>query len=164
MMEFWWGYLLLGIVCGIFSSVFGVGSGILLIPALVIIFSFPQKSAQGICLAVMVPMALVGAYRYKVNPDIEMNMVVVLLLAIGAMAGAVIGSQIAAWASGPVLRKLFACVMIIAAIKMLMVPNPKKAGSIPETEPAAAGGVHVEVPLASAAIDEDAINEGKEMD
>jgi uncharacterized membrane protein YfcA len=64
-LEFLWKYIVLGLVSGVFSSTFGVGSGILMIPALVMMFEFTQKSAQGICLAVMAPMALVGAIRYK---------------------------------------------------------------------------------------------------
>ena len=59
----WWRFVLLGVVAGIISGMLGLGSGTLLIPALVFLFAFPQKSAQGTALVVMVPMALVGATR-----------------------------------------------------------------------------------------------------
>ena len=131
MIEYWWAYLLIGLVCGVFSAVFGVGSGILLIPALVLIFSFAQKSAQGTCLAVMVPMALVGALRYKLNPDIRMDWMVVAVLSVGAVVGALIGASLAAWASGLVLRRLFALIMIVVAIKMLMTPNVRTPAPAP---------------------------------
>ena len=119
-MELWWAYVILGISVGVFSSTFGVGSGIVLIPALVLIFSVPQKSAQGICLAVMVPMALVGAMRYRLNPEIVMDLKIIVMLSAFGVVGAYLGSGIAAYVSASVLRKLFAVIMIAAAIKMLM--------------------------------------------
>jgi len=124
-MEGWYLYILVGLACGIFSATFGVGSGIILVPALVLIFALPQKSAQGICLAAMVPMALAGAIRYKMNPDIRVDMWIVGLLAVGGVVGAVIGASIAGRVSGLMLRRMFAIIMIIAAVRMLMTPGPK---------------------------------------
>jgi uncharacterized protein len=145
-MEAWYLFVLAGLICGIFSATFGVGAGIIMIPALVMIFSLPQKSAQGTCLAVMVPMALIGAIRYKINPQIELNIGVIGLLSLGAVAGAWIGAGIAGWLPASLLRRLFAMVMIVAAIKMLTTsPAPKaskpqadgnQTACLPETEDA----------------------------
>ena len=118
----WHWLVLIGVFSGILSGALGVGSGILIIPALVLVMSFPQKIAQGTCLAVMVPMALMGAIRYKMNPEIQINMMVVLLLAVSAVIGAFAGVEIASRLPGNVLRKIFACLIIIAALKMLFVP------------------------------------------
>jgi uncharacterized protein len=133
-MEAWYLFVLAGLICGIFSATFGVGAGIIMIPALVLLFSMPQKSAQGICLAVMVPMALVGALRYKLNPQIELDIGVIGLLCIGAVVGAWIGAGIAGWLPASVLRKLFALIMIVAAIRMLTTSPASK------TPKAEAGG------------------------
>jgi uncharacterized membrane protein YfcA len=54
-------FILLGICAGTLSGLLGLGSGIILIPTLVLLCGFAQKSAQGTTLAVMVPMILVGA-------------------------------------------------------------------------------------------------------
>lgn len=138
-MELWWAYILVGLACGIFSAAFGVGSGIIMVPTLVLVFALPQKSAQGVCLAVMVPMALVGAIRYKLNPDIDVNFTLVILLSIGAMVGAFIGAAIAGKVPAHMLRKAFAIVMIIAAVKMLLsnpikkTPPPDPAEGNPDT-------------------------------
>lgn len=134
-MEGWYLYILVGLACGIFSATFGVGSGIILVPTLVLIFALPQKSAQGVCLAVMVPMALAGAIRYKMNPDIRVDMWIVGLLAVGGVVGAVIGASIAGRVSGLMLRRMFAIIMIIAAVRMLMTPGLKpKATAPPQSE------------------------------
>ena len=54
---------------------------------------FAQKSAQGISLWVMVPMALMGALRYAWNPDIKLDPRAVLLLIPFAVIGANLGSS-----------------------------------------------------------------------
>ncbi len=133
LMEGWYLYILVGLACGVFSATFGVGSGILMIPILVLAFSTQQKSAQGICLAVMVPMALVGAIRYRINPEIDVDMRLVGLLAIGGVVGALIGSWIAGRVPALLLRRMFAIVMIIAAVRMLVVkgPQPKPSDQAP---------------------------------
>lgn len=76
-------------------------------------------------LAVMVPMVLVGALRYWKNPEIEMNATVIGLIILGALAGTLLGTELAARLPGHILRKLFAVILIIVAVKMLM-PTIKK--------------------------------------
>jgi len=124
----WWALMVLGICAGILSGTLGLGSGTLIIPALVLLFNFPQKSAQGTCLAVIVPMALVGAIRYGMNPEIEVDIAKVGLLAAGAVAGAFLGTELARRLSSEVLRKSFAVFMVIVAAKMLLTTaRPKTA-------------------------------------
>jgi len=100
----------------------GVGSGALVIPALAILCSFPQKSAQGTALAIMVPMEIVSFIRYKLNPDVEINLTVVGLLTIAAIFGALIGSEMAMRLPGHLLRKGFAVFLFLVAIKMFFSP------------------------------------------
>ncbi len=113
----WYWLVLLGVFAGTLSGALGVGSGILIIPALVLGVGFSQKVAQGTCLAVMVPMVLMGAVRYKMNPTIDVKMLIVALIAAGGVIGAFAGVEIASRLSGNVLRKIFACFIIIAALK-----------------------------------------------
>jgi len=123
--NLWWTLVLLGFVGGIVSGALGVGSGIVFVPVLVVAFLVPQKAAQGTALAVMVPMALLGAARYWRNPDIEVNLNVVALLAVGSLAGVLIGTEIAYHLPGHWLRKAFAVFMVVVAVRMfLMAPRP----------------------------------------
>ncbi len=124
--------ILLGFCAGILSGLLGVGSGIVLVPVLVLIFYFPQKSAQGTALAVMVPMALVGALRYWMNPDIEINPAFVGLLVVGALVGALLGTELARILPGHVLRRIFAVFVLAAGVRMLIVsknPGPTPASA-----------------------------------
>ena len=118
----WWVLVLLGLAGGIVAGSLGVGGGIIFVPVLVIVFLLPQKAAQGTALAVMVPMALLGAIRYWRNPAIDVNLTLVALLAVGALIGVLIGTEIANQLPGHWLRKAFAVLMIAAAARMFFMP------------------------------------------
>jgi len=123
----WWILILVGVGAGVVSGALGVGSGIIFVPVLVAVFAIPQKSAQGTSLAVIVPMALLGAVRYWHHPDIEISPAVVGLLAAGALAGVLVGTELAARVPAVWLRRAFAVFMLIVAARMLLV-TPKKPG------------------------------------
>jgi uncharacterized membrane protein YfcA len=121
----WWVFIVLGLGAGVISGMLGVGSGVLLIPVLVLLSHFEQKAAQGTALAVMVPMALVGAIRYWRNPAVELNGVVIGLLVLGAVAGALVGTELAARLPAGVLRKVFAVFLMLVAVRMFTLgPRP----------------------------------------
>ena len=130
-MEQWYLYIIAGLAAGILSSMFGVGSGILMIPILTIAFAFGQKSAQGMALALMVPMALVGALRYYFNPEVEINLKLLGLLTVGGVVGAVVGSQIIFGISDVVLKRMFAVFIIITGIHMFMKSYSKPSAKEP---------------------------------
>ena len=112
-------YLLLGLGAGIGSGLFGVGSGIVVIPALTLLASIPQKEAQGTALAIMVPMALMGAIRYHLNPEIHLDFKLILILMIAVVIGANVGATMAGRLSNRALQMGFACFLLIVAVKML---------------------------------------------
>ncbi len=114
----WWSFILLGVCAGVISGTLGVGSGTVIIPALVLIWGFGQKSAQGMALAAMVPMALVGAIRYWRNPQVEFHGVVLVLIILGAMAGTMAGTELVARLPAGLLRKSFAVFLAMVAVRM----------------------------------------------
>jgi len=121
----WWTFVLVGLGAGVVSGVLGVGSGIVFVPVLVAIFMVPQKSAQGTALAVMVPMALLGAIRYWHNPSIQINMVMVAFLVLGALGGVMVGTELTARLPAHWLRKAFAVFMVIVAVRMFIIPSKR---------------------------------------
>ena len=143
--NLWWVLVLLGFVGGIVSGALGVGSGVVFVPMLAMVFLLSQKAAQGTALAVMVPMALLGALRYWRNPDIEVNLNMVALLAVGSVAGVLLGTEIAYHVSGHWLRKAFAVLMVVVAVRMFtMGPRSPDAAagisSLPQTSVTTAKG------------------------
>ncbi|MDH3346062.1 MAG: sulfite exporter TauE/SafE family protein [Kiritimatiellaceae bacterium] len=133
-MEHWYLFLLAGLLAGIVSSLFGVGAGIVMVPLLTLGFAFGQKSAQGTALMVMIPMVIVGALRYKLNPDIEINMTVSGFMAIGGVVGAIIGSQLVFNISPIVLKRMFGVFIILAGINILLKTRKSSVAAPPSVE------------------------------
>ncbi len=129
-MEHWYLFILAGLCAGMVSSLFGVGAGIVMVPLLVMGFGLAQKSAQGTALVVMIPMALVGAIRYKLNPEIEVSLPVSALMGLGGVVGALIGSQLVFSIPSLVLKRMFAVFIIIAGLNMFIKTLKKSAKPI----------------------------------
>ena len=111
--------IVLGVAAGVLSAMLGIGGGTLMVPALVLIVGVSQKTAQGTALAVMIPVALVGAIRYTANPQVDMRIARVAILATGAIAGAFIGAAIARRVPGLVLRRVFAVFLLVVSVRMM---------------------------------------------
>ncbi len=110
-------YSLLGVVVGLFSALFGVGGGIIMVPALVVLAGFTQHMAQGVSLAVMVPTALVGGYRYWQEGNV--NVWIALAVCVGSIPAAVLGAEIAHKLPQTTLRAMFALFMVAVAARIM---------------------------------------------
>jgi uncharacterized membrane protein YfcA len=110
-------FAVLGVVVGLFSSLFGVGGGIIMVPFLVIMAGFTQHLAQGISLAAMVPTALVGAVRYMKAGNV--NLWVALALCVGSIPAALFGAELAQRLPQTTLRALFALFMVGVAARVM---------------------------------------------
>ena len=127
--------IVVGLLCGTLAGTFGIGGGTIMVPALVLL-CMPQKDAQGTALAVMIPVAIVGVWCYKTSPDINLDLGVAAILAIGSIIGVILGSKIALALNVVLLKRLFAIVMILVALAMLFArpdqakpPGPDPAES-----------------------------------
>ena len=139
----WWALVILGLAAGVVSGTLGVGSGIIIVPALALIFVLPQKSAQGTALAVMIPMALVGALRYWQNPEIRIDLPTVGLLVAGAVVGALAGAAIAGRVPALWLKRFFSVFVLVVGVKMLLTtfrePRPAPEQAVAPRQTAARG-------------------------
>lgn len=118
----WLLLVLVGLAVGILSSGLGVGGGIIVIPALVLLLACPQKSAQGMSLAFMIPMALFGVYQYSRMPSVHLQWLPIVLLIIGSLAGVLVGVRIMSRIPDLWLQRAFAILLIIVATRMLLWP------------------------------------------
>jgi uncharacterized membrane protein YfcA len=115
----WYWLVLIGVFAGMLGGSLGVGGGIILVPALVLLLEADQKVAQGTSLAVIVPMALMAATRYHFNKDISLNWMVIAILVPCVVVGANIGSTIAANVPSSVLRKAFGALLLVVGARMI---------------------------------------------
>ena len=71
--------ILLGLTAGVFGGMFGIGGGVILIPAMVYFFGLTQHQAQGTTLAIMVPpIGLLAAWRYYQSGNVKLGMAVLI--------------------------------------------------------------------------------------
>jgi uncharacterized protein len=108
---------LLGLATGVLSSIMGIGGGLLMVPALVLLFGFGQHAAEGTSLAVVIPTALVGAMRHSRSGYTAWRMG--LMLGLAGIVGGVVGAQLALALEGLILQRLFAVFLILMSVRML---------------------------------------------
>ena len=111
------GLAALGVAAGFLAGLLGVGGGVLLVPAMVLLFGFDQHIAQGTSLLVIIPAAVMGSYTHHRNGRLVLRDAA--LLAAGGVIGAVLGGVFALSIEDALLRKLFAAFLLVSAIRIL---------------------------------------------
>jgi uncharacterized membrane protein YfcA len=111
------GYVASGLVMGVLSALFGIGGGIILIPLVVTFFGFSQQLAAGTSLAVMAPIAIVGAWLQSRAGATDWS--VGLRFGLASIPGGVLGAAVAVSVSGALLRTAFAIVLMLVGLRML---------------------------------------------
>lgn len=117
--------VVVGMIAGFTSGLFGVGGGIVIVPALVLVVGFGQKMATGTSLTAIAPIAISGTVGYSI--DGEVDFAVAGCVAVGAVVGALIGTRWLRQISAPLLQVIFAIVMILTALKMFF-DDPDASG------------------------------------
>lgn len=101
----------IGLVTGLVSGLFGIGGGLLLIPALIYLVGYTQHEATGTSLAVLLlPVGLGAVLEYYRHGfvDLKVALIIASAVLVGGWFGAVLANQI----SGPYLRLAFACFVV----------------------------------------------------
>ena len=112
-------YLLLGLVTGILSGLFGIGGAIVIIPSLVLFFGLSQHMAQGTTLALMVPpIGLLAAWTYYKQGFVDFK--IAALICLGFFIGGLIGAKFVTHIPDNLLRKAFGVLLLLASIKMIL--------------------------------------------
>ena len=109
--------LLIGLVAGFFSALFGVGGGIVIVPLLVLLAGLPIRSATATSLAAIGATALVGTVTYAFHGDVQPAYAA--LVGLPAAAGAVAGTTLQQRLHGRTISYLFA--LLLAAIAITLV-------------------------------------------
>jgi len=110
-------FVAIGLAAGVLAGLFGIGGGILIIPALVGLARMPIKEATGTSLgALLLPVGLLGALTYyragNLNPRAS------LLIALGLFFGAWFGARLTQAMAPQLLQRLFAVFLAVMAVRM----------------------------------------------
>lgn len=112
----WIIYIIIGLVAGILSGLFGIGGGVVIIPGLTLLAGFSQLKAQGTSLVAMIPpvgiFALMEYYK-KGNTDLRAGLIICALMLVGAK----FGGQFANVLPVDIMKKAFGVFIILIGIK-----------------------------------------------
>ncbi len=112
-------YVLIGATAGVLSGLLGVGGGIIIVPALVLIIGLTQQEAQGTSLILLTaPLGLLAAWTYYQSGYADLKLAA--LLGVGFFFGAFVGARIATNLPSIVLQRVFAIALLLIAIWLLV--------------------------------------------
>lgn len=123
------GYVALGLAAGVLSALMGVGGGVIMVPAMVILFGFTQHVAEGTSLLIIIPTAAVGAARHSRHGYTDWKLG--LVLGGGGIAGAWLGASVALGLHSELLQRLFAVFLLLTAFKLRRASRPESADTVP---------------------------------
>jgi len=133
------GILILGILAGVMSGLFGIGGGIIMVPSLIAIFGMDMLNANATSLAAMLlPVGILGVVNYYKAGYI--NLKDSLWLSVGLFAGSFLGGELAVSVDVKVLSKLYAAFLLYVALGYLNIPALLSRGKKkPENEKIVSG-------------------------
>ncbi|MDP9495799.1 MAG: sulfite exporter TauE/SafE family protein [Actinomycetota bacterium] len=118
----------IGLVSGLFAGVAGVGGGVVIVPATVLLLGFGQHEAQGTSLVAIILTAIAGTIVNRKNRRVRLEDG--LVIGLGGVAGSVVGAQVALGIEGRTLSLVFGMLILVLAGRTLYqaIRNPRPAG------------------------------------
>jgi uncharacterized membrane protein YfcA len=107
-----------GLAAGVLSGLFGVGGGIVMVPAMVLMLGIAQRRAQAASLAAIIPIATVGALVFGGADNLDLAAAGVLI--VGALIGVRLAGRILPRLSDARLRQIFGALLAAVAIAMFL--------------------------------------------
>jgi uncharacterized membrane protein YfcA len=121
------GAVIVGLLAGFLSGIFGVGGGILIVPGLVLALGMEQRRAHGTSLATAIPISISGLIGYALAGKVDWPVSVPII--VGGAIGAVIGTRFLRRLSSMVLRIAFVVVLVAAAARLaIQIPHAHERG------------------------------------
>jgi uncharacterized protein len=109
--------LIIGLAAGVLAGLFGIGGGILIVPALIFFSRMSQTAAQGTSLgALLLPVGALGAWEYYKKGDLQIA--AAALLALGIFLGAPAGARLALAIPVRMLQRGFAVFLVVVAARL----------------------------------------------
>lgn len=123
--------LLLGLGVGVLVGLFGIGGGVVVVPALVYLFRMDQHVAQGTSLFVLLlPVGLGALFAYWKCGDVDLRSGI--LCAPGILTGGYLGSLIAIPMGSNNLKIAFGCFLMLSAILLWRKTRTETDSPLPE--------------------------------
>jgi uncharacterized membrane protein YfcA len=110
--------ILIGISGGVLSGMFGVGGGILIVPAFVFFLGMSQHEAQGTSLGLMLlPIGILAAYNYHQSGNMDIKAAVIV--AFTFVIGGYFGSKLSLSLDQLMIKRIFGVLMLFVSVKLI---------------------------------------------
>jgi len=106
--------MLLGLLTGVLSGMFGVGGGFIIVPALVLFSGMEIHRAVGTSLLAIFLISISGVASYLLAGR-EMPLDTTLEFFVGGLVGILLGGLVAKRLNGPTLQRVFAIAVVLVA-------------------------------------------------
>jgi uncharacterized protein len=111
-------YILIGLAAGVFGGFFGLGGGVVIIPALIYFFKYSQHQAQGTAIATLLPpIGLLAAMKYYKSGYVHIKPAI--FISLGFFVGGYVGALIANKLPEDKLKLCFALLLLIVSLHLL---------------------------------------------
>lgn len=110
--------VLIGVASGMLSAILGVGGGVVMVPAMVLLLCVPQKTAQGVSLAAIAPIAFTGMLAHRAMGNVDSRAAV--WVGLGGLAGAVTGATAMSGLASSALKLAFGAFLIIMSAMLVL--------------------------------------------
>jgi uncharacterized membrane protein YfcA len=108
----------IGTLAGLFSGLFGVGGGVVIVPLLVLWLGFDERLATGTSLAAIVVIAAVATAVHGAYGNVHLREGV--LVGVPAVAGVLIGTELQQRISTKAISLVFAALLAVVAVDLLL--------------------------------------------
>lgn len=113
-----------GLVVGVFSALFGVGGGVLMVPFIAVVLERTQHVAEGTSLLAMIPAALAGALAHG---DELVRYRPAALVGGAGIVGSLAGARLALEVPSETLQDVFALFLVVVALRLIWKNRPRSS-------------------------------------
>ncbi len=114
----WARVVVVGVIAGFMSGLFGIGGGTVIVPALAMVAAFPHKLATGTSLTAIAPISIAGGLGYATAGEVDWA--AAALVSVGALGGTFGGTYLLRRVPVATLQILFAGLLVVTAARLLM--------------------------------------------
>lgn len=119
---------LVGLAAGGLGGLFGVGGGLIIVPGLIGLAKMDRRLAHGTSLAATLPIAVASLLTYASHRNVDWA--VAVFLAVGAVAGAVLGTHLLSVIPKRPLTIIFVITVLATALRLFIAPETSGRGDL----------------------------------
>lgn len=108
----------IGLVTGALAGLLGVGGGVVMVPAMIVLFGLSSVIAKGTSIAVIIPTSIMGTIRNRSRKNVDLS--AALIVGCAGIPSAIAGGFISGLLSDTMSNVLFAILLVVVAVRLIV--------------------------------------------